>query len=70
MRHQVEDFCDQRLSTFESVLERTMASVHAGREKLQATAPPPAEPAHDDLAGIEAFSPSTEGSGGFFDQDV
>lgn len=70
MRHQVEDFCDQRLSTFETVLDRTMAAVHAGREKLQATAPPPPEPEHDDLAGIEDFSPSTEGSGGFFDQDV
>lgn len=68
MRHQVEDFCDQRLSTFEGVLDRTMATVHAAREKLQATAPPP-EPEHDDLAGIEDFSPSTEGSGGFFDQD-
>jgi dsDNA-specific endonuclease/ATPase MutS2 len=68
MRHQVEDFCDQRLSSFEAVLERTMAAVQAGRERLQATAPAPA--ANDDLAGIEDFSPSTEGSGGFFDQDV
>lgn len=67
MRHQVEDFCDQRLSSFETVLERTIATVLAGREKLQAAAPP--EEAHDDLAGIDDFSPSTEGSGGFFDQD-
>ncbi len=69
MRHEVEDFCDQRLSSFETVLERTMAAVAAGRERLQATAPPP-DDRHDDLAGIEDFSPSTEGSGGFFDQDV
>ena len=69
MRHQVEDFCDQRLSTFEAVLDRTLATVHAAREKLQATAPPPPEPEHDDPAGLEDFSPSTEGSGGFFDQD-
>ncbi|MCB1015084.1 MAG: hypothetical protein KDB10_08190, partial [Acidimicrobiales bacterium] len=69
MRHQVEDFCDQRLSTFEHVLDRTMAAVHAGRERLQATAPPP-DPDEDDLAGVEDFSPSTEGSRGFFDQDV
>jgi vacuolar-type H+-ATPase subunit H len=70
MRHEVEDFCDQRLSSFETVLDRTIAAVHAGREKLQATAPPPPTDASDDLAGIEDFSPSTEGSGGFFDQDV
>jgi hypothetical protein len=70
MRHEVEDFCDQRLSSFETVLERTMGAVQAGRERLQATAPPPPDDAHDDLAGIEDFSPSTDGSGGFFDQDV
>ena len=67
MRHEVEDFCDQRLSSFEAVLERTSAAVAAGREKLQVSAPP--EETHDDLAGIDDFSPSTEGSGAFFDQD-
>ena len=70
MRHEVEDFCDQRLSSFETVLERTMAAVAAGRDKLQATAPQAPTDARDDLAGLEDFSPSTEGSGGFFDQDV
>ena len=67
MRHQVEDFCDQRLSSSEAVLERTSAAVAAGREKLQVSAPP--EETHDDLAGIDDISPSTEGSGAFFDQD-
>lgn len=67
MRHEVEDFCDQRLSSFETVLERTVAAVQAGREKLQATAPP--TDAQEDIAGIDDFSPSTAGSGGFFDQD-
>jgi cell division septum initiation protein DivIVA len=35
MRHEVEDFCDQKLAGFEIVLERTMKMVAAGREKLQ-----------------------------------
>jgi cell division septum initiation protein DivIVA len=35
MRHEVEDFCDQKLAGFEIVLERTMKMVSAGREKLQ-----------------------------------
>jgi hypothetical protein len=58
MRHEVEDFCDQRLGSFEIVLERVMKTVAAGRERLTATAlsrpQPPAPPVDD---------------GGFFDQD-
>ena len=68
MRHQVEDFCDQRLSSFEHVLQRTLETVASGREKLQATARPE-EVEEDDLAGIENFSPSADDPGGFFDQD-
>lgn len=37
LRHEVEDFCDQKLAGFEIVLERTMKLVTAGREKLQGT---------------------------------
>lgn len=37
LRHEVEDFCDQKLASFEIVLERTMKLVIAGREKLQGT---------------------------------
>ena len=35
MRLEVEDYCDQKLGSFEIVLERTMRLVSAGREKLQ-----------------------------------
>lgn len=35
LRHEVEDFCDQKLASFEIVLERTQRLVAAGREKLQ-----------------------------------
>jgi vacuolar-type H+-ATPase subunit H len=36
MRHATEDFCDQKLASFEIVLERTLKMVGAGRAKLQA----------------------------------
>src|SRR5262245_19050150 len=36
MRHETEDFCDQKLASFEIVLERTLKTVGAGRAKLQA----------------------------------
>jgi hypothetical protein len=35
LRLEVEDYCDQKLGSFEIVLERTMRLVAAGREKLQ-----------------------------------
>jgi cell division septum initiation protein DivIVA len=35
LHHEVEDFCDQKLASFEIVLERTQKLVAAGRAKLQ-----------------------------------
>ena len=60
LRHECEDFCDQRLASFEIVLERTRRMVQAGREKLQG--PPLASPEED--AGDD--DPETKS---FFDQD-
>ena len=40
LRHEAEDYCDQRLASFEIVLERTLKTVQAGREKLNAVPPP------------------------------
>jgi hypothetical protein len=59
LRLECEDFCDQKLASFEIVLERTLKLVGSGREKLQATnlARPEPEPAPE---------PEDEG---FFDQD-
>ena len=37
LRHEVEDFCDQKLASFEIVLDRTSKLVAAGRTKLQGT---------------------------------
>jgi hypothetical protein len=65
MRHEAEDYCDQKLAGMEIVLERIMRTVHSGREKLQATAPPAAE------TGPVIPGAGEEGTeDGFFDQDL
>jgi vacuolar-type H+-ATPase subunit H len=62
LRHEAEDYCDQKLAGMEIVLERITRTVRAGRDKLQATAPPAPEP---------AAAPVTPGDEpGFFDQDL
>jgi hypothetical protein len=60
LRHECEDFCDQRLASFEIVLERTRKMVQAGREKLQG--PALVAPEHE-------ATEEPEDSQGFFDQD-
>ncbi|HTZ08606.1 MAG TPA: hypothetical protein VMB72_06025 [Acidimicrobiales bacterium] len=66
LRHEAEDYCDQRLASFEIVLERTLKTVQAGREKLQAVPPMPGD---DELrTGPDATAP-VSGEPGFFDQD-
>jgi cell division septum initiation protein DivIVA len=37
LRHEAEDYCDQKLAGFEIVLDRTVKTVRAGRAKLQVT---------------------------------
>jgi cell division septum initiation protein DivIVA len=62
IRHEAEDYVDRKLAAFEIVLDRTIRTVQAGRERL--TAPPAA-------AGAEPVSEADEpGDGGLFDQDV
>ena len=60
LRHQAEDYCDQKLASFETVLERTMKTVQAGRQKLQVTPLP--QGTEDEVGNAEAAEP-------FFDQD-
>ncbi|WP_426573212.1 hypothetical protein [Aquihabitans sp. McL0605] len=61
LRLECEDFCDQKLASFEIVLERTLKLVASGREKLQST----------NLARAEEVpEPEPEPvDEGFFDQD-
>ncbi len=63
LRLEAEDYCDQKLAAFEIVLERTLKTARAGREKLSVT-PAPADRPEVGLGGDEG-----EGSDAFFDQD-
>jgi len=72
LRHEAEDYCDQKLAAFEIVLDRTVKTVRAGRAKLQ-VAPlltgtvAGAEDGATNEAG-EEHKPGTEER--FFDQDI
>ena len=67
LRLEAEDYCDQKLAAFEVVLDRTIKTVTAGREKLSVT-PPPVSEADTAIAGNEANG--AVGEDAFFDQDL
>jgi regulator of protease activity HflC (stomatin/prohibitin superfamily) len=73
LRNEAEDYCDQKLAAFEIVLERTMKTVQAGREKLQVTPLPPSDAGGDGsfgaIAGEGSAADMAEAEEGFFDQD-
>jgi cell division septum initiation protein DivIVA len=60
MRHEAEDFCDQKLAGMEIVLDRLTRTVQSGRSKLAAAPAPEVD---------VAPGPGTE-EDGFFDQDL
>jgi F0F1-type ATP synthase membrane subunit b/b' len=67
LRHEAEDYIDQKLASFEVVLERTMATVVKGREQLQAVVEPLTHDLRDDSLSPEE---SYEGDDrAVFDQD-
>jgi F0F1-type ATP synthase membrane subunit b/b' len=59
LKHEAEDYIDRKLASFEVVLERTMAAVTKGRERLQVVIPAEVEPEADDADEAN-----------FFDQDL
>ena len=74
LRHEAEDYIDQKLAAFEVVLERTMQTVQKGREQLQAVVEPLAadegeeQPPLDD--GYEAlYDLAAPAEQAVFDQD-
>jgi cell division septum initiation protein DivIVA len=68
LRLEAEDYCDQKLASFEIVLERTIKTVHAGRQKLSAASPNTGP--HPVIAGVEGSADDTLASEDtFFDQD-
>jgi F0F1-type ATP synthase membrane subunit b/b' len=76
-RHDADDYVDQKLARFEVVLERTMAAVQKGRERLQVVIEPEPElepgmepemdPEMGELAPVEV-EPELQDT--FFDQDA
>jgi hypothetical protein len=64
LRHEAEDYCDQKLAAFEIVLERTLKTVQSGREKLRVTPLPPAT-VDDEVAALDSAAEEA-----FFDQDT
>ena len=62
LRNEAEDYCDQKLAQFEIVLQRTLKTVHVGREKLQVTPLPEAIEGDIDYA--------VDGDVDVFDQDL
>lgn len=73
MRHEVEDFCDQRLASFEIMLERTARTVAEGRAKLQGAASLSGPGLTEEKGGgdgAELEENTTDDTGfDFFDQD-
>jgi hypothetical protein len=67
LRLEAEDYCDQKLAAFEVVLDRTIKTVAAGREKLSMTPPPVLDGPDTRVAGIEHDDAWADE--GFFDQD-
>jgi len=61
IRHEAEDYVDRKLAAFEIVLDRTIRTVQAGRERLGAA---PAIPTEESEAAPE------ETDGEIFDQDI
>ena len=59
-RHEVDDYCDQRLAQFDAALERIHQTVNAARDKLR---PAPVE------APAEPEPEAESASAAFFDQD-
>ena len=62
LRNECDDFCDQRLAQFETVLERTMGVVAAGRTKLRGPIP-------DDVEDVDQGDEDDAPTSPFFDQD-
>ena len=74
LRHEAEDYADQKLASFEIVLDRTMKTVQAGREKLQVVPIPNVEIGDRGDTTVAASTLGEEGQHldepeGFFDQD-
>jgi vacuolar-type H+-ATPase subunit H len=65
LRHEAEDYIDQKLAGFEIVLDRTMKTVRSGRERLAAVPDDPKDEQEEGFLGMEG-----DPDEGLFDQDA
>lgn len=65
LHHETEDFLDQRLGSFEILLDKLQKTVLAGRQRLSIGAPPPPTGQHQ----LGHHPLDDDPSRGFFDQD-
>ncbi len=71
LRREAEDYADQKLASFEIVLDRTMKTVRAGREKLQVTPLPEVSLESGSGQVVDRVLDGGDDEGdGFFDQDL
>jgi hypothetical protein len=68
LRREAEDYCDQKLAAFEIILERTMKTVQAGRQRLAVTPAPPDEVVPRAVSSF-ADDEMVVAEDNFFDQD-
>jgi hypothetical protein len=68
LRLEAEDYCDQKLAAFEVVLDRTLKTVSAGRQKLSITPMPILDGPDTRVAGIDPDA-TLVSEDAFFDQD-
>ncbi|MDQ6836890.1 MAG: hypothetical protein M3137_00745 [Actinomycetota bacterium] len=69
LRLEAEDYCDTKLASFEIVLERTIKTVAAGRERLQLIPSAVFDSDGRPIAGVEPGEDTLGGEDAFFDQD-
>jgi hypothetical protein len=64
IRHEAEDYVDRKLAAFEIVLDRTIRTVQAGRERLTSAV----SASEDDE--VDELNPDDDAERGLFDQDI
>jgi hypothetical protein len=69
LRLEAEDYCDQKLAAFEIVLERTIKTVAAGRQRLSMIPTPLLDTSAAPEADAEGGDQTLGGEDAFFDQD-
>ncbi|MDH3754399.1 MAG: hypothetical protein OEU32_11060 [Acidimicrobiia bacterium] len=71
IRLEVEDYCDQKLGSFEIILDRTRQVVEQGRQRLQGNPLDTIGAGENQNLGAEGMlDPAVDDPGGFFDQDI